>query len=66
MWEVWNAVLQKKGKLLIAEKEVLFPVKEKTDMVKYVIEKVMESGGDVEFVKNGLLEKYERMVMIQG
>jgi len=56
VWEVWNSALQKKGRVLIAEKEVLFPAKEKTSIMDCVIEKVMAGGGNVEFVENGVLK----------
>lgn len=35
------------------------------DAVDDVIEKVLESGGDVEFVDQGLLEGYERIVLVK-
>jgi hypothetical protein len=82
--EVWNAANERKGKLLIAEKDILFPANatkienelvtksftqtatlQASDVVYETIEKVLEEGGSIEFVENGSLKNYQKMVMIQ-
>jgi inosine-uridine nucleoside N-ribohydrolase len=35
------------------------------DAVDDIIEKVLENGGDVEFVENGLLKEYNQIALIQ-
>jgi hypothetical protein len=83
--EVWDAAKHKKGKLLIGEKEYLFPeypgkmstdanklsiVDNATiplqDAVDEAIEQLLEEGGAIEFVGDGLLNKYQHLVMIQS
>lgn len=82
--EVWEVAEQKRGKLLVVEKNYTYPAqqgaKEETifkhdekmknaffikDAVDIVIEKVLASGGDVEFVQEGLLEEYHKIVLIE-
>ena len=81
---VWKAAEQKRGKLLVVEKNYLYPAKQSDspeiifkkddfienaffikDAVDDVIEKVLASGGDVEFVDEGILEQYQKIVLIQ-
>ena len=35
------------------------------DVVDDLIEKVLEDGGDIEFVDNGMLKEYDRVALIQ-
>ena len=35
------------------------------DAVDDIMEKVLQNGGDVEFVENGVLKDYERIALIQ-
>lgn len=37
-----------------------------TNLVDDIIEKILEAGGDVEFVEDGYLEDYDRIALIQG
>lgn len=81
--EAWIAAVTKKGKLLIAEKNILFTEKNgnkynyaiqtvfsknssihSEKVVDDTVSKVLEEGGDIEFVENGFLKNYKRMVMI--
>lgn len=81
--EVWKATSQKRVKLLVVEKNFIYPAQETTtpgvifrhdesineafyikDVVDDVIEKVLESGGNVDFVDEGLLKKYQKIVLI--
>lgn len=81
--DVWAAANQRKGKLLIGERDYLFPavyrrqrrlvtihafedvVMPVSDAVDATIEKVLNEGGAIEFVENGKLKKYKRMVLIE-
>lgn len=84
MREVWKTATEKRGRLLIVEKNFICPsrygVSEKDidpdnetnmeapfirDAVDDVIEKVLSSGGDVEFVDPGLLSGYEHIALIR-
>jgi hypothetical protein len=81
---VWKAAEQKRGKLLVVEKNYFYAAHQsdspeiifrKDDMVENtffikdavddVIEKVISSGGDVEFVDEGILADYQKIVLIQ-
>ncbi|MFN8243669.1 MAG: hypothetical protein U0X40_06400 [Ferruginibacter sp.] len=81
--EVWQEATQKKGKLLVVEKnyryaaarsdreEVIYDTAGISntfslirDAVDDVIEKVLENGGDVEFVEEGLLDAYEHIALV--
>ena len=80
---VWKAATQKRGRLLLVEKDFIcvavkvcdevintadanlsnpFYIK---DAVNDIIEKVLESGGDVEFLENGALPKYGQIALIE-
>jgi hypothetical protein len=81
--DVWTAANQQTGKLLIAEKDYLFPDVHKrlskpvilntqkhevmsiSDAVDNTLESALNGGCNVEFVENGRLRKYKRIVMIQ-
>jgi hypothetical protein len=82
--EAWITALKRKGKLLIAEKGVLFPEKNGKNfentlqmgfsknafisvekVIDDTVSKVLEGGGEIEFVENGFLNNYKHMVMIQ-
>ena len=81
---VWKAAVQKKGRLLVVEKNYMYPAhhsdspeliyryeKENKnvfyikDAVDDIIEKVLSSGGDVEFVDEGLLKDYDKIALIE-
>ncbi|MFI5133273.1 MAG: hypothetical protein ACHQEB_03000 [Chitinophagales bacterium] len=80
---VWKEAVHKKGKLLIVEKNFMYPAHHGADAdtiykedhqvsndfyikdaVDDIIEKVLENGGDVEFVDEGLLKNYGRIALI--
>lgn len=82
---VWQEASAHKGKLLIVEKNFIYPVEQTTgsiqmspaarsysssslvtNLVDDIIEKILEAGGDVEFVEDGYLEDYDRIALIQG
>lgn len=82
--QVWKASTEKKGKLLIVEKNFMYPAQHGSnpdviykydeltnsafyirDAVDDIIEKVLDSGGDIEFVEEGLLDEYGRIVLIE-
>jgi Bacterial archaeo-eukaryotic release factor family 3 len=83
--EVWKDATQKKGRLLIVEKNYVHVARlgadEKIintedinisgnhlyikDAVDDIIEKVLENGGDVEFVDEGLLNGYNKIALIK-
>ncbi|NOT90201.1 baeRF3 domain-containing protein [Ferruginibacter sp.] len=82
--EVWREALNKKGRLLVVEKnymcmaqhggseEVIYKVEEPFNKFSYikdavddVIEKVLENGGDVEFVDEGVLKEYHQIALVQ-
>ncbi|MDR3693643.1 hypothetical protein [Mucilaginibacter sp.] len=84
MKEVWQAAAHKNNRLLVVEKDFMYPahlglsadsiyqedislnrpfyIK---DAVDEVIEKVLESGGEVEFVDNGSLNNYEHIALVE-
>lgn len=84
MKEVWQAAAHKNNRLLVVEKDFMYPghlgpsaddiyqedislnrpfyIK---DAVDEVIEKVLESGGAVEFVDNGSLDNYEHIALVE-
>lgn len=82
--EVWKAAAEKKAKLLVVEKNFIYPAQHSSDpaviykreeksknvffikdAVDDVIEKVIASGGDVEFVDEGLLQDYQKIALIE-
>jgi Bacterial archaeo-eukaryotic release factor family 3 len=82
--DVWKLASQNRGRLLVVEKNFMYPaeqgesveviVKPKEpynkfsyikDAVDDVIEKVLEQGGDVEFVDKDLLTEYDHIALIQ-
>jgi hypothetical protein len=83
METVWKEAMQKRGKLLIVEKNYMFPAlrtsqssieakndqnaehgKYIKDAVDDVIEKVLENGGDVEFVDEGILKDFDHIALV--
>jgi len=80
--EIWNAVLEGKGQILLVEKDYRVPGfiglnenhlylrppkrthKVLADAVDELIETVLEKDGEVYFVDNGVLEKFERIALI--
>jgi Bacterial archaeo-eukaryotic release factor family 3 len=82
--DTWKAASRKRGKLLIVEKNFIYPAQQGAapeiiyendeqlkhafyikDAVDDVIEKVLASGGDVEFVDEGFLKDYNRIALIE-
>jgi len=82
--EARKSAMQKKGRLLVLEKNYMYPVKQDVnseiilrhdesrkyafynkDVVDDVIERVLGGGGDVEFVDEGLLYKFDKIVLIE-
>ena len=82
--DVWKYATQKRGRLLVVEKNYIYPARHSSDpetifsngdfqknafyikdAVDDIIEKVIASGGDVEFVDEGVLEKYQKIVLIE-
>ncbi len=77
---VWKASLRKSLRLLLVEKNYMYPksllligekdiseqtVNEPKDAVDEAIESVLTDGGDVEFVEEGVLENYGKIVGIK-
>ncbi len=82
--EVWKEAAQKKGRLLVVEKnyacacrkaegglaiidkdDIIGPPLYIKDAVDDIIEQVLQNGGDVEFVDEGLLNEYQHIALIQ-
>lgn len=82
--DVWKVAAQKRGRLLIVEKNYTYAANKTKndeifsrietslknafyikDAVDDVIEKVLESGGNVEFVEEGSLADYQKIVLIE-
>ena len=82
--EVWEATSHKNGKLLVVEKDFMYPAhldaNQSTnymedfpiespfylkDAVDDIMEKILENGGDVEFVENGALKNYNKIALIR-
>jgi hypothetical protein len=82
---VWQEASAHKGKLLIVEKNFIYPAEQSTgssqlssttryyppsccttNLVDDIIEKILESGGDVEFVEDGYLEDCDRIALIKA
>lgn len=82
--EVWKYATQKRGRLLVVEKNFIYPARHGSspevifsnedfrknafyikDAVDDIIEKVIASGGDVEFVDEGVLSEYQKIVLIE-
>jgi Bacterial archaeo-eukaryotic release factor family 3 len=82
--DVWDTATHKNSRLLIVEKDFVFPARHGDrpdkiysagditnhpfyikDAVDDVMEKVLENGGDVEFVGNGTLNDYGHIALIQ-
>ena len=84
MQDVWKDATQKKGRLLVVERNFMYPAhygaekdiiyKEEIqnaadlyikDAVDDTIERLLENGGDVEFVDDGVLTEYGHIALIQ-
>lgn len=82
--EVWKEAANRKGRLLLVEKDYMVPAERGgeadiitelaepynrfsyiRDAVDDVIEKVLENGGDVEFVQPGGLAAYDHIALLQ-
>ncbi len=83
--DVLKAATQKKSRLLVVEKDFIYPAHLGADrdtifkagsilnspfyikdVVDDVIEKVLQNGGDVEFIDNDMLKGYGRIALIQS
>jgi hypothetical protein len=81
---VWREAGNRRGRLLVVEKDFMYPAQQSPepvqieplkggynpysyirDAVDDIIEKVLEYGGDVEFVDSGLLKQYDRIALVQ-
>lgn len=65
---VWQEAENKKGHLLVVEKNYMYHAENAPaikDVVDDIIEKVLANGGDVEFVDMGILDNYEHIALIQ-
>ena len=75
--DVRKAVGEKRGKLLLVEKDFTYPsftrrtqdayaagIKHKKNKVDAAMQSVLENGGDVELVSNGVLSDYRNIVLI--
>jgi hypothetical protein len=56
---VWNTATHRKGLLLVVEENYL------KDLVDDIIEKVLNDGGDVEFVETGALSSFQQIALIE-
>jgi len=78
MKEVWKAAIQHKGKLLIVEKNYRFAAESKDitekphrrfshvkDAIDDLIEKVLEGGGDIEFVDPEVIKDHNHIALIK-
>ena len=82
--QVWKAAGEKRGRLLVVEKNFIFPAQHGSspeviynnddlvqkpfyikDAVDDIIEKVLASGGDVEFVDEGILKYFSKIALIE-
>ncbi len=82
--DVWKSATQKRGKLLVVEKNYIYPAEQSAtpevifkkdfnlknafyikDAVDDIIEKVLASGGDVEFVDEGILKDFQKIALIE-
>ena len=82
--QVWKAASEKRGRLLVVEKNFIFPAQHGSspdviynnddlvqkpfyikDAVDDIIEKVLASGGDVEFVDEGILKDFSKIALIE-
>jgi len=83
MKEVWREAMNHKGRLLLVEKNYMYPAEHSgvegviqqpegtyskfsyiKDAVDNVMEKVLETGGDVEFTDEGVLKDYQHIAML--
>ena len=84
MESVWKTAAEKRGRLLVVEKNYICPARQGDtpdliyishdmlqndfhikDAVDDCIEMVLHSGGDVEFVDEGILNGYEHIALIE-
>lgn len=72
MHEVLKVAGEKRGRLLVVEKNFMYPADNASiaqsfikDAVDDVLEKVLANGGDVEFVDPGVLKDYEHIALIR-
>lgn len=84
MEEVWKAASHKKGRLLVVEKNFMYPARrgDRKDIIHFqeqasgtkhdikdavddAIELVIASGGDVEFVNEGVLNDYNHIALLE-
>lgn len=78
---VWKAANNNNSRLLVVERSFIYPSQDKPtgeksvgipsesfyikDVVDDIIEKVLQNGGDAEFVDNGTMQEYDRIAMIR-
>lgn len=60
--EVYNTATHRRGVLLIVEED--FPGNSR-EVIEDIMEKVLKTGGDVEFIEPGTLEAYGHIVLIE-
>ncbi len=66
--EVWNAATHRRGQLLIVEEDGSYPSPlntQATSLINDAIEKVLDDGGEVEFVAPGVLKEYRGIALIE-
>ncbi len=59
--EVWNTATHRRGTLLLVEEDYPFNSEE---VIDDIMEKVLKTGGDVEFVQPGMLAAWQHIVLI--
>ncbi|AXY77932.1 hypothetical protein D3H65_29805 [Paraflavitalea soli] len=62
MKEVWNAATHRRATLLLVEEDYPFNSRE---VIEDIMEKVLKTGGDVEFVAPGILLHYQHIALIE-
>lgn len=72
MAEVWKEARHQNGKLLVLERDFHFdgfhphnPYSYVKDAVDEIIEKILESGGNVEYVEPGSLKNYNQIALVR-
>lgn len=59
--EVWNTATHRRASLLLVEEDYPFNSEE---VIDDIMEKVLKTGGDVEFVQPGMLAAWQHIVLI--
>lgn len=66
--EVWKAATHRRGQLLVVEEDGDYPSPlnaQATNLINDAIEKVLDDGGEVEFVAPGVLKEYRGIALIE-